>query len=486
MISSTMSLDDCHLHNQRAEEATPELSLIPMSPSTSTQLAAPATHNTTATSKQIIPHDHPFSPPLLSFLDWATFTDFPLPPRKNPRRSRLERFLSPLRTVNAGAGPINVEGIGSIIESAHGLFHSVRRLDFMESERTLSLMIPLPLKNDDDDHSHPHPHLQPRDLERYENELFDLSKYLGGTSVYLTAATWTEEARAGSLTLYRVILDEEEGIDSSPSSPADSIRSSISDGGGGRGGRGVIAVRPVALMRDVPSSVLGRMRADERVCRKAVLTLIDEDDRTFDWRANTFRGRPRYVWLPDDNRQDARSWARADSRARSRSISRQRHSSPASRDRRRHGGGERRLADGNAVRATIPQFIALLHATRAVLECVKSDEVREMRLEDGSVRPVVRLEAMPRSSPHVGNAIHVAVLAPNDAEWAEEEFVWTDRTGMAELRQRAFWDVIKPAGPRANRRDGIRGRSISRMGRDGQGQRLVPRLKRSDARYIDH
>ncbi|KAL1838050.1 hypothetical protein VTJ49DRAFT_3098 [Mycothermus thermophilus] len=374
-------------------------------------------------------YDRILGPPP-NFLDWGTFNEFTLHPRKNIRRSRLDSFLSPLRSVNAGAGPISVEGLGGLIESAHGLFHSVRRLDFMQSERTMYLPSSSEVSTDSSPSSPQPP--SSRDLERYENELFDLSKYAGGSSAYLTAATWTEETRAGSLTLYRVLLQED--FQTGVNVP-------------------IVAIRPVAAMRDVPSSVLARMRADERVSRKAVLTRVDADDRTFDWRARAGRA-PRYVWLADGEEEGTAGPGERRKRTRSRS----RGVSPAPEGR---GGGRRRLADGNAVRATIPQFIALLHAKRSLLECVKSSGVRNGYLEDGRLRPVVRLISPPRSSPHVGSAVHVAVLAPDEAEWVDEEIAWTDRTGMAELRQSAYWDVIEPAGPRGM----VRGRSRSRVGR---------------------
>ncbi|KAG7284689.1 hypothetical protein NEMBOFW57_009298 [Staphylotrichum longicolle] len=185
--------------------------------------------------------------PIPGFLDWTTFDEATLPPRKNARRSRLDRILSPLKSVNAGLpGSVSVDGLGGVIESAHGVFHSVRRLDFMESERAIYLM--------PEDGAPRSDSLPRRELERYENELFDLSKY-DGPCAYLTAMTWTEETLAGSITLFEVLF--------------------------GNAGE-TVALRPVAAMRDVPSSVLIKMRTDERIRRKAVLTPTDEDDRTLD------------------------------------------------------------------------------------------------------------------------------------------------------------------------------------------------------------
>ncbi|KAH6845773.1 hypothetical protein B0I37DRAFT_311824 [Chaetomium sp. MPI-CAGE-AT-0009] len=324
-----------------------------------------------------------------NFLDWTTFDETTLRPRKNARRSRLDRIFLPLRSVGAGFPGISVDGLGGIIESAHGVFHSVRRLDFMESERTMYFMPSSGVEMPNTLHQ--------RDLERYENELFDLSKY-NGTSGYLTAMAWTEEALSGSITLYRVLF--------------------------GDAGE-TVGIRPVAAMRDVPSPVLARMRTDERIKRKAVVTLIDDDDRTFDWKANP-SARPKYVRLGSSLPQPSRS-------------------------RSRHGGGH--LADGDGVCATIPQFFALLHARGSILEQVSSAQITETQTEDGDIKPTVFLTQSPRSSPHEGNRVHVAVLVPNDALWAEEEIIWTDQNGLAEFRQRQYWDLIKRASRRATSRN---------------------------------
>ncbi|KAK4041222.1 hypothetical protein C8A01DRAFT_45572 [Parachaetomium inaequale] len=336
-----------------------------------------------------------------SFLDWAAFDEATLRPRKNARRSRLDRILSPLKSVSAGLPGVSVEGLGGIIESAHGVFHSVRRLDFMEAERTLYLL-PDPGA----------PALHHRDLERYENELFDLSKYNGACD-YLTAMAWTEEALSGSVTLYRVLF--------------------------GDAGEAV-GIRPVAAMRDVPSPVLVRMRTDERIKRKAVVTLIDDDDRTFDWKANPSRG-PKYVRL--GRSEGAASPLPSPDRSNSR------HTGPG-------------LADADGVCATIPQFFALLHSRRSILEHAGSSTISQTRRENGDIKPAVFLTQPPRSSPHDGNRVHVAVLVPNDALWAEEEIIWTDQNGMAEFRQRQYWDLIARGSRRARSKSRARGRSDSR------------------------
>ncbi|KXX82423.1 hypothetical protein MMYC01_201653 [Madurella mycetomatis] len=354
----------------------------------------------------IVVEDHaPSEPQHAGFLDWTKFDEATLPPKANPRKSRLRKLFSPLNSIKAELpGNVTVEGLGGAIESAHNLFHSVRRLDFMESERRIYLPpeASLGLQNLP----------RRRELERFENELFDVSKY-NGSCDYLTALAWAEESFCGSITLYRVLFDEVDGK--------------------------MTGIRPVAAMRDVPIPVLVRMRTHETVKRKVVFVPVDEDAGSFRWSANPSRG-PTYVKLNNA----ARSLPPPRSPGRSRSRSRSRH-------------GSSRLADADGVCATIPQFLALLHAARSILEDVKSNNVAPLGTEDGDVKSAVALIDPPRPNPHAGGSVHVAVLLPNDAPWADEEIVWTDQNGLAEFRQRKYWDLIDLPSPRKSR-----GRSRSR------------------------
>lgn len=270
-----------------------------------------------------------------------------------------------------------------------------------------------------------------RELERYENELFDISKYAagGGGCEYLTVLAWTEEGISGSITLYEVLFGEEDGE--------------------------VVGIRPVAAMRDVPTPVLVKMRTNERVKRKLVFAPVDEEGYFRPrWRANPSSG-PRYVRLG--------GIGGAKSPLRSASRSRSRH--PTS-----------RLADAEGVSATIPQFVALLHARRAIVEEVESSYVAPLRTEDGEVKPAVALFDAPRSNPHDGDGVHVAVLIPEYAPWAEEEIIWTDSGGLVEFRQARYWDLIETARDRRSRsrsirREESRGRHLQSCHRSGSRMR---------------
>ncbi|KAK4221417.1 hypothetical protein QBC38DRAFT_377190 [Podospora fimiseda] len=360
--------------------------------------------------------DKPRPRPGPSFLDWVIFQEVTLPPRENPKKSRLDRILSPLNSIKAELpGNISVEGLGGIVESAHNVFHSVQRLDFMQAERTLHLHPPEGVSDISK--------LSRRELERFENELFDLTKY-NGFSEYLTAVTWTEEGHTGSITLFKVLFNKQDDT---------------------------IGIKPVAAMQNVPNPVLVKMRTHEKIQRKLVFVPRDEEAEAFKWKANPSRG-PTYVKLGDQNRP--LSPMRSSSRSHS-----------------RHG----RLEDADGVRATIPQFVALMHGNRALLEDTKSTSVSFTRTANGEKLPTVKLVKPPRQSAHEGDSVHVAVLIPDEASWADEEIIWTDDDGLVEFRQRRYWDLIEPA-PRPRVRTG--GRSKSR-GRDKSGARSRSRSRSS-------
>ncbi|KAK0609970.1 hypothetical protein B0T17DRAFT_500890, partial [Bombardia bombarda] len=344
--------------------------------------------------------------------------------RENPKRSRLSRIFSPLDKIKAELpGGVSVEGIGGIAESVHNLFHSVERLDFMQSERSMYLL-PTP-----SDATASPAQLTRHELERLENELFDMTKYTGSCE-YLTALAWAEEGVSGSITLFQVDFD---------TTTATSRR---------RERDVAVGIRPVAAMQGVPKPVLTAMRTHDKIKRKAVFVPTDDDAQAFKWRANPSPG-PTYVRLEEDYH------ARHRHRHRSRSSS---HAAP-------------QLAAADGIRATIPQFVALLHANRAILEDVESSGVAPVETEEGDVVPGVSVTKAPRANSHEGDSVHVAVLMPNEAEWVDDEIVWTDRDGLVEFRRRRYWELIERGGERDRRRWGSRRGDGSRDGRHGSGSR---------------
>lgn len=323
-----------------------------------------------------------------NFLDWTRFDEATLPPRDNLRKSRRDQIFAPLDRVKLELpGKIGIEGFGGIIESAHSVMHSHDQIEFMESER--DILLP-PLESTTEK-------LSQRELERLEVELFDLTKY-NGYCEFLTAVTWSEDGESGSVTLYKVNVGPREDA---------------------------FGIRPVAAMQGVPKSILVSMRTHEKIKRKAVFVPTDVDAQRFKWKANPSRG-PTYVKLQDSLSSPP---------VRMRSPSRERSSS--------HGHYGSSQVDAHGIKATIPQFVALMHSNRSILEQVQTTHLSLLETGDGDVMPAVTLVKAPRPSSHAGDGVHVAVLMPNEADWADEHIYWLDEAGLTEFRRRKYWDLIE-------------------------------------------
>ncbi|KAK0724380.1 hypothetical protein B0H67DRAFT_680003 [Lasiosphaeris hirsuta] len=263
--------------------------------------------------------------------------------------------------------------------------------------------------------------LSRKEMERLEVELFSVAKYAADSdSNYLTAMAWAEDGDYGAITLYEVL-----------------------DKGGN-----AVGIRPVAAMREVPKQILVDMRKHEKI-KKVVFVDgdADEDVTIFKWKANPSQG-PTYAKLGAGDEDEGEG---------------------------RYGG---RLADADGIHATIPQFVALLHANRAILEEVKSTHVIPLETEAGVV-PHVKMHQPPRDNAHKGDNIHVAVLIPGDASWADEQIYWTDGNGLVEFRRKRYWGLIE----RERRRE--RGsRSRSRHGsHSGEGRQRSRSRSRSRSRH---
>ncbi|KAK1833942.1 hypothetical protein QBC39DRAFT_369571 [Podospora conica] len=359
-----------------------------------------------------------------NFLDWTTFDEATLPPRDNFRKARRDKILGPLDRFKVELpGEIGLEGFGGLVESAHSIVHSHDHLEFMESEREILLpsVESTPEK------------LSQRELERLEVELFDLTKY-NGYCEFLTAVTWAEDGDSGSVTLYKVNVG-----------PRDIA----------------VGIRPVAAMQGVPKSILVGMRTHDKIKRKAVFVPTDEDAQGFKWKANPSRG-PSYVKLRDSVSSQPVPRVRSHSRERS-----------SSRD--PYGSSQ---VDAHGIKATIPQFVALMHSNRSILEQVQTTHITLLDTGDGDVTPAVTMVKAPRHNSHAGDGVHVAVLMPNEAEWAEEHIYWIDEAGLTEFRRRKYWDLIE-RGSRSRSRhshsrhtspdDRHKSRSRSRSRHSGHG-----------------
>ncbi|KAK3312117.1 hypothetical protein B0H66DRAFT_570096 [Apodospora peruviana] len=417
-------------------------------------------------------------------LKWAEFREDVIPRHKTPIQTSHDEVIDAFTEVEAGP----VKGLGRLAKPIIHKFHANTHIsEFQAYER--AILRPLPPHGQDEAST---PTTAMRELKRLESELFDTAKYLGNTD-HLTVLTWSSDSHWGSITLFQVGLE-------------------------GRGGRGV-SIRPVAAMEDVPKGILVNMRVDQSV-RKVVL---EYNDNRFRWRAQVRPG-PCYARVipksgnsnavftdsGDDEdededmserrektvrgRKDRREYEdggfeggeggggrpRRSTRRRPRPSSLLRVDYAATRSSRRtrsysSGGGsrsrrEKRRAEKDAetgVVATIPQFLALLHANRSIVEVISSaedgDEVVEVT--DGRaevcLRAVTLTDRPPLGRRHAGHNVHVVVLMPSASDWAEEPIFWTDETDeISEFRQKVFWDVIEREReePRERRRTTTRRR----------------------------
>ena len=89
------------------------------------------------------------------------------------------------------------------------------------------------------------------------------------------------------------------------------------------------------------------------------------------------------------------------------------------------------MANADGILATIPQFVALMHGNRSILEDDKSTRINTQRTAVGDVLSAVKLLKPPRSNPHEGDSVHVAVLILDRTSWIDEEIIWTVKDGLA-------------------------------------------------------
>ncbi|KAK3897583.1 hypothetical protein C8A05DRAFT_19681 [Staphylotrichum tortipilum] len=414
-----------------------------------------------------------------SFLHCPGYTPHVIHPRDPfTLPSRRDDFFDALGKIEGMAGPVSVKGVGHLAKPAFGkspvttsklLSHFLHR-----AKRTL--LVP------DGSASSREKAPSQRELARLESELFDTSKYVGGssnsksrgsnrgkgpssgtpsTSNHLTVLTWSSDDAYGTITLFEADLSPPA---SGPFRRRTTTTSTIglglplpSGSSSPNGGHRVVhALRPVTAMEDVPRQVLVNMRVDAGV--KKVVLQHDPARGRFRWTAqHTRRGgavRQARVWVQGETREvgDA-DWD--DDGASLDSVTDDSGSSQGGWGRRRSRRGGRTLTRtlhaAPGVVATIPQFLALTHASRATLDEVTSLPASSgtVATEDGERVRVVSLGAQQRNmkgARHKGRDVHVVVLVPDGARWAEEKIFWTDGVdGLAEMRQKKYGDVVLPA-----------------------------------------
>ncbi|KAK0670110.1 hypothetical protein QBC41DRAFT_318497 [Cercophora samala] len=366
------------------------------------------------------------------FMVWREYTPVILPRRSSSLQSQREQVLDAVSSLGL-KGP--VKGLGKLSKPVlNKYYHTEQALaEFMTKEDRV-LLRPLFL-----------PEAGPRELERLETELFDTSKYMGSTN-HMTVLTWSDDSPWGTVTLFQVdaplvtTVSQEGHLKSRRRKPT-KLRLDSRQPFATR-------IKPIAAMEHIPQQVLINMRMDTAI-RK--LVLVHEPNRQrFRWLAKGDMGHPSYATLyrpdmpvPIAEPRSLDEHLDEDEAAITGHHTYPRRPYPSSEA--IHEDRQKLMADG--IVATIPQFIALLHTTRSILEVASSsnpsDEERVETTSGHRFRQCSMKEPL-QGKRHTGRDVHVVVLLPAPrSTWAEEKLFWADEGGhLAELRQGRYKSVI--------------------------------------------
>lgn len=313
-----------------------------------------------------------------------------------------------------------------------------------------------------------------RALHLLESELFDTGKFTSSHSNHLTVLSWSSDTPYGSITLFEadLVVPPSHPFLLDPSGSGLASRRRCTPAISTTAKRIVKGLRPLAAMEDVPRQVLVNMRVDGGL-RKVVLQHDGRDANRFRWTSQHVRQMPRYAravvsemdlgvpvvrsaveagfGFSDDEEEEVESVDME--MANNRRSGRRGLRKPGTLMKERgllRGGDD--LAVGAipveraGVVATVPQFLALLHASRSVVETASSAAMtmRKIKTEEGHRVRAVTLTEIPKGKRHTGRDVHAVVLVPDGAAWAEERIFWTDNAdGLVELRERKFRDVVE-------------------------------------------
>ena len=481
------------------------------------------------------------------FFNWAEFREDILPKKRTAMRSPHDEVIDAFSELEAGP----VKGLGRLAKPLINKYHTSAYLNEFQASGERVILRPCP----PEDAEPTTPTTTRRELERLETELFDVSKYLGNTN-YLTVLTWASDSHWGTVTLFEVDVEEtdravdwtrtsgrrrkgnpQEGVKIRPVAAMEDVPKGIlvnmrvdqdvrktvlenSDDGF----RWRAQVRPgpsyarVTRSRSLSPSYYPLEKGSPRSGRSSNSRAVLSDSEDYDdadytpERRYAVRGRRRTRRDADGELERETDSARIrgdlpDRRRRPRTgdllraedalSSSNRHRTRSSRSRGRGAGGKAETDPETGIVATIPQFMALLHANRSILEVVSSfagNETVEVDADGDDRRGgyttmrSITMAEKPVGRRHTGRDVHVVVLMPNASSWAEERIFWTDERGeLADLRQKVFWDVIergrscsgRPSGSKSRRTRESRSIDGRGSGRRTGGRRNRERDERS-------
>lgn len=437
------------------------------------------------------------------FFNWAEFREEVLPKKRTAMRSNHDEVIDAFSELEAGP----VKGLGRLAKPLINKYHTSAYLSEFQASGERVILRPCP----PEDAEPTTPTTTRSELERLECELFDVSKYLGNTN-YLTVLTWASDSHWGTITLFEVDVSEtdravdwtktsgrrrkgapQEGLKIRPIAAMkdvpkailvnirvdQDVRKTVLENTD-NGFRWRSQVRPgpsyarVARSRSLSPSHHPLEKGSPRSGRSNDSRAAGSDSEDYDADYTpkgtyAIRGRRRtrcgadvdvgserhspkiHGDLPDARRRPRRGNLL---RAEDALSSSPRHRTRSSRSRGRGASGKAETDPETGIVATIPQFMALLHANRSILEVVSSfggSETVEVDAEgDGrgggytTTMRSITIAEKPVGRRHTGRDVHVVVLMPNGSSWAEERIFWTDERGeLADLRQKVFWDVIE-------------------------------------------
>ncbi|KAM7196813.1 hypothetical protein V8F33_005932 [Rhypophila sp. PSN 637] len=372
------------------------------------------------------------------FFSWDAYTPVILPKKRSPAmRASHEEVIDAFDGVEV-SGPVS--GLGRLAKPLINKYHTSGFVSEFQASGERVLLLPSAAETTGTPST---PTSTLGELERLECEMFDISKYRGDTN-HLTVLTWASDSHWGTITLFELDVEE---------SPDDDDNWATGNRRGRRREQGV-RIRPIAAMEDVPKGILVNMRIDQDI-RKTVLEYSTSKGR-YKWRSQVRPG-PLYARILGDRRrrpQPSSLLQVDDIRTSSTGRSENRTKSSSSRSRGRRAGTRAERDADTGIVATVPQFMALLHANRSILEVVSAVDGTETVKTDvdgddarhgkgGTMMRCIRMTEKPIGKRHAGRDVHVVVLMPNASPWADEKIVWTDQDGeLEELRQKVFWDVI--------------------------------------------